>query len=188
MGNIEHNHLIIRAETTSYPSESKKNTLLLNSSLDKLIIDIGMKIVLPSRCAYVDKDRNEGYTGQAGLETSHITYHIWNSPERKVFNNKKGKSLVQLDVYTCGCLLDEHVVKVLDWIELHCSSIIHMHLDVLDRSKGLRYKPIFLAPSSSTLDVVTLGLKQAKQGLGKELLFDLNEDTEWLTEEGDLDE
>jgi hypothetical protein len=35
---------------------------------------------------------------------------------------------------------------------------------------------------------VTLGLKQAKQGLGKELLFDLNEDTEWLTEEGDLDE
>lgn len=113
---IQHKHVIIRAETASAPDKSLFNEELLNSTIEQLIVDIGMKVVLPARCVWVGQEGNEGYTGQAGLETSHIAYHIWNNPDENILLDA-GNALFQLDLYTCGCLGSEQIVKIVEWVD-----------------------------------------------------------------------
>ena len=113
---IGHKHLLIRAEIESAPLESPEEEHFLNDTIRNLIHDIGMKVVLKPRCVYVGEEGNEGYTGQAGLETSHIAYHIWNHPDRYLVTNVES-GLIQMDVYTCGCLDEEQIIKIVHWVD-----------------------------------------------------------------------
>lgn len=129
---ILHKHLIVRAECLNSPPKSLQSELSLNSSIDNLIGDINMKVVLPARCIYVGEIGNEGYTGQAGLETSHIAYHIWDTPDTKLLNNDRSVSLIQFDLYTCGCLGVEEIIKVLNWVDQF--NITYLELKLIDRA------------------------------------------------------
>lgn len=127
---IQHKHLFIRAETIHSPDALAGTEL--NDNVDSLIRDIGMKIVLPARCHYVTAEGNEGWTGQAGLETSHLTYHIWDNPDPKLLVAPKLK-LWQMDVYTCGCMGRFEVVAVLSKL-LHRFNPVVIEWSICDRS------------------------------------------------------
>lgn len=136
MKQIQHKHLIIRAEIARAPRNSILAEVYLNTHLEELIHDIGMKVVLEPRCVWVGEEGNEGYTGQAGLETSHIAYHIWNNPDKKIMTNKEA-SLLQMDVYTCGCLgkKQERIIK--KWVE-DMFGIVKYESVLLDRAKEIK--------------------------------------------------
>jgi len=133
---IQHKHVIIRAEILSPPEESEESEKKLNDSVESLIKAIGMKTVLPARCVWVGEKGNEGYTGQAGLETSHIAYHIWNKPDKDIMNCHVA-GLLQLDVYTCGCLGAVEIDIIENWIALLFDAV-KIEIMLLDRSKSLK--------------------------------------------------
>lgn len=141
---ILHKHVIIRAETEFAPLLSTYTEELLNSSIESLIKSIGMKVVLPARCVWVGQEGNEGYTGQAGLETSHIAYHIWNNPSRDIMNTD-APCLFQLDLYTCGCLGDEEIAKIVRWVDKWV--IKDLEVKVFDRANTItEIKDIIISP------------------------------------------
>ena len=126
MKKLQHLHLIIRAIGDGrkiVPSVNMEK--LLNLSLERLVSDIGMKVVLPARCFYVSASGNEGYTGQVAIETSHIAYHIWDD-----------LSLIQFDLYTCGDLTTKQIQMAMDWV-VHWMGTGKMDFMVLNREKGI---------------------------------------------------
>lgn len=131
---INHKHVIIRAETKFAPEHNEYDKDFLNKSLSQLIEDIGMKVVLEPRAAWVGSENNEGWTGQAGLETSHVAYHIWNSPEPGLIS-EESNCLFQLDLYTCGCMSHEQIQKVVEWVDFW--SIVEIDIITIDRATGL---------------------------------------------------
>ena len=56
---------------------------------------LDMKILQGPFSSYVDVPGNKGLTAVAMIETSHIAFHIW---------DEQDPGLLQLDIYTCGCL------------------------------------------------------------------------------------
>ncbi|CAB4212574.1 S-adenosylmethionine decarboxylase family, prokaryotic [uncultured Caudovirales phage] len=145
---ILHKHLLIRAECLTSPKQSYEAERSLNSSIDNLIGDIHMKVVLPARCTYVGEKGNEGYTGQAGLETSHIAYHIWDAPDKNLLNNELSVALLQFDLYTCGCLGIDEIIKVLNWIDQF--NITYLELKLIDRAISMQ----------TIAHITTLGFKE----------------------------
>jgi len=145
---ILHKHLLIRAECLNSPARALESEESLNSSIDNLIGDINMKVVLPARCFYVGEKGNEGYTGQAGLETSHIAYHIWDKPEKHLLTKDGSVSLFQFDLYTCGCLGADEIIKVVKWINQF--NINHLELKLIDRATSI----------VNIAHIVTVGFKE----------------------------
>lgn len=123
---ILHKHIVVRAVGNSYLSESLENEQFINKSIEKLIHDINMKVILPARSHYVSALDNAGYTGNAGLETSHFAYHLWDS-----------RKLLQVDLYTCGCLGVPEIEKVLTWMEGLIGKLERIDILVLDRNLGI---------------------------------------------------
>lgn len=123
---ILHKHIIVRAVGNSYLSESPENERFINKTIEKLIRDINMKVILPARSHYVSALDNEGYTGNAGLETSHFAYHLWDK-----------RNLLQVDLYTCGCLGVSEMEKVLTWMEGLIGHLQQIDILVLDRNTGI---------------------------------------------------
>ncbi len=136
MSKIQHKHVIIRAETKFAPHQHIEIEKHLNFTIERLIKDIGMKVVLPARSIWVGTDGNEGYTGNAGLETSHFAYHIWNSPEKGIVMHPEAKALFQVDLYTCGCLGEAEIEKIIKWIDKW--SIVAIETVLLDRANGIQ--------------------------------------------------
>lgn len=132
---IQHKHLLLRAECKRFPGNTEQEQNQLNADIEDLISLIGMKTILPARCYYVGADGNEGWTGQAGLETSHIAYHIWNKPDPKIMSNEDA-SLIQLDVYTCGCLGEKQIKDIIRFINKF--GIIKVEFEVIDRAKSFK--------------------------------------------------
>lgn len=64
-----------------------------------------MRVCIEPRSVYVTEPGNEGLTGQIGLETSHLTVHVWDAEE---------PALVQMDVYSCRCFEEETVRNILN--------------------------------------------------------------------------
>lgn len=153
---ILHKHVIIRTETKYAPGKSQHNENYLNDTIEGLISLIGMKTVLPARCVWVGQEGNEGYTGQAGLETSHIAYHIWNNPTRDIMNNDNAHALIQLDLYTCGCLGNSEIIKVVEWLKEWV--IVDLEVKILDRANTIsEIKDIVI----SQYDVFTNNIEMA---------------------------
>ena len=118
-----HKHLLIRAEVKNPPKENDE--MYLVNWMRYLIQDIDMKLLFGPIARYVDVEGNEGLTAIAMIETSHIAMHIWDHED---------PPLLQLDVYTCGALKPEIILKALQ--EFHP---IKIRWKQLDREKDLDF-------------------------------------------------
>lgn len=134
-GKIEHKHMMVRAEVEYVPEYTALDEGLLNSSLNTLARELGMKVVLPSRAHYVDTSGNEGWTANLGLSTSHIALHIWDNPNVSLIS-RKDLGLMQLDVYTCGCLDQKEIDIILEWFDKY--SPVKLEYIVIDRASGFK--------------------------------------------------
>jgi S-adenosylmethionine/arginine decarboxylase-like enzyme len=113
-----HQHLLIRAHVTNPPREVE----VANQWVRRLVEAIDMKICIEPRSIYVDVPGNEGLTGQVGIETSHIAYHIWDA---------ESPALVQMDVYSCKGFKEATVLELLgEW------GIVDIQTLLIDRNIG----------------------------------------------------
>jgi len=86
---LVHKHLIVRAEIKKPPQSES----YFEGWLRDFIESIQMKILMGPFVKYSDMPGNEGLTGGAIIETSHIVMHVWDEPD---------PALLQFDVYSCG--------------------------------------------------------------------------------------
>lgn len=96
---IFHKHLLVNAKVKN-PMQSEQEAI---DFLTKLVQEIDMKIIKGPFASYVDKEGNRGLTAMVMIETSHIAFHIWD----EIY-----PGLVQFDLYTCGKLDLEKVIKI----------------------------------------------------------------------------
>lgn len=96
---IYHKHLLVNAKVKN-PINSEQQGI---DFLTNLVEQIDMKIIKGPFASYVDKEGNKGLTGVVMIETSHIAFHIWDEVD---------PGLVQFDLYTCGKLDLEKVLKI----------------------------------------------------------------------------
>ena len=85
---LKHKHILIRADVNKPPTTTDE----VVNWLTQLIKDIDMKILDGPYAKRVDMKGNEGVTGMAIIETSHVVIHTWDAVT---------PSLIQLDVYSC---------------------------------------------------------------------------------------
>ena len=95
---LVHKHLIVRAEGKNTPTDEE----FLRRWLEQFIKDINMKVLMGPYVKYCDMPGNEGITGAAIIETSHIVLHTWNKVEPE---------LIQFDVYSCSHLDPESICE-----------------------------------------------------------------------------
>ena len=100
---LNHQHLIIRAEIESPPTESQLEEM--NFWFSDLIHSIGMKKLSGPHTVYSNVVGNRGFTGVCVIETSHIALHTW---------DEDSPSIIQLDVYSCADLDIEVVFSKLN--------------------------------------------------------------------------
>ena len=87
---LEHKHLVLRAEIDDCPKEEALHETL--EWMKQLINKIDMKLMQGPSVTYVDQPGNRGTTCMALIETSHIVIHIW---------DETNPGLLQLDIYSC---------------------------------------------------------------------------------------
>lgn len=109
---IQHHHLLLRLEIQKCPTKDDKESI--SQMIQQIIKDIQMKSLAAPHVYYVDYPKyNEGLTGIAAIETSHIAFHFWTKPDSKILHTKKSKCLLEFDIYTCGSLSQKNVGRVL---------------------------------------------------------------------------
>lgn len=110
---INHLHMIVRCE--GMKSTPKEADWLLALHMEVLVHNIGMKVAIPAQTKWVDTPGNEGMTAILGLETSHMAVHEWCNPDEHNRSNMDphAKTLIQLDLYTCGELNVAQQQKIL---------------------------------------------------------------------------
>ncbi len=96
-----HNHILLNG----YVSRPPKDMELTKNWLAQLVKDIDMKIIQGPYASYVDVEGNRGLTATVMIETSHIALHVW---------DEEDPALIQFDVYTCGELPVDKVIKSVD--------------------------------------------------------------------------
>jgi S-adenosylmethionine/arginine decarboxylase-like enzyme len=119
---VYHYHLLINGFCKRPP----KGIATTEQWLRNLIEKIDMKIAIPPRAAYVEKEGNRGMTAVAGIETSHIAMHVW---------DETNPAFVQFDLYTCSTLNVGLVIKELESFLL----LENYEKWLLDRSEGFRH-------------------------------------------------
>lgn len=104
--------------------------------IEQIIKDIRMKNLAPAHVYYMKYPRyNEGLTGIAPIETSHIAFHFWTQPDPKLLHTRDSNCLLEFDIYTCSSLSIKDVGKVLH----HLTQYMPCYADItiLNRSRGL---------------------------------------------------
>lgn len=97
---ILHKHLLVNAKVNEpIRSEEEGKRFLID-----LVSRIDMKIIQGPFASYVEAVGNQGLTAVVMIETSHIAFHIWDEPS---------PALLQFDLYTCGKLDRDEVIKAL---------------------------------------------------------------------------
>jgi S-adenosylmethionine/arginine decarboxylase-like enzyme len=131
---IEHHHMLLRLETQTCPKEEdiRKTEGLVHT----IIRDIGMKQIDTPRVYYVNEPKyNEGVTAIVPIQTSHIAFHFWNTPDREILCCPESRCLLQFDLYTCGTLVPAQIAKVLAHLAQYRPT--HAELTLLNRNTGL---------------------------------------------------
>ena len=120
---LDHKHLLLRAEVNNCPSEDALHEILM--WMKDLINKIEMKLMQGPSITYVDQPGNRGITCMALIETSHIVMHIW---------DEETPGLVQLDIYSCKEFnLDVVIEHVNDYFD-----VVNMQYKFLDRTSDMR--------------------------------------------------
>ena len=120
---LDHKHLVLRAEVSDCPAEDSLHEIL--DWMKVLIKKIDMKLMQGPAISYVDQPGNRGTTCMALIETSHIVIHIWDEPN---------PGLIQLDIYSCKEFnLDTVMKHIKDY-----SNVLNMQYKFLDRTSGMK--------------------------------------------------
>lgn len=131
---IQHHHFLLRMETEHCPSHDDKQ--MAHDLITYIVRDISMKLLAAPHVYYVKYPRyNEGLTAIAPIKTSHIAFHFWKSPDKRILHNRKSKCLLQFDIYTCGSLTPEHIHKVLHHLTRFKPT--HVNATLLNRNYSL---------------------------------------------------
>lgn len=102
----------------------------------RIVKDLNMKLLGAPRVYYVETPRyNEGLTAIAPIQTSHISFHFWKNPEKRILHHKKSNCLLQLDVYTCGSLTLKQIASVLHHLTHYGPT--HVNATLLNRNYSL---------------------------------------------------
>ena len=96
---LYHKHLLVNAKVKN-PINTEEQGI---EFLKDLVNQIDMKIIKGPFASYVDKDGNKGLTAIVMIETSHISFHIWDEVD---------PGLIQFDLYTCGQLDLDRVMSI----------------------------------------------------------------------------
>jgi len=131
---IEHHHMLLRLELESCPAKTDKESV--KQMIARIIKDINMKNLAAPDVYYMEYPKyNEGLTGIAPIETSHIAFHFWTRPDPRTLHTSNSNCLLQLDIYTCGSLSQRNVAKVLH--HLTKFSPVYADVTILNRNLGL---------------------------------------------------
>jgi S-adenosylmethionine/arginine decarboxylase-like enzyme len=120
---LDHKHLVLRAEVINCPAEDSLHEIL--DWMKTLIKKIDMKLMQGPTISYVDQPGNRGTTCMALIETSHIVIHIWDEPN---------PGLIQLDIYSCKEFNLEIVMKHIK----EYFNVLNMQYKFLDRTSGMK--------------------------------------------------
>lgn len=118
---IYHKHLLVNAKVNTPIRKEEEAIEFLNN----LVKRIDMKIIKGPFAHFVDNDAegNSGLTAIVMIETSHIAFHIW---------DQVNPGLLQFDLYTCGKLDLNEVLKALR----ERFDIVSMDYVLYDRENG----------------------------------------------------
>jgi S-adenosylmethionine/arginine decarboxylase-like enzyme len=131
---VQHHHLLLRMELETCPHENDKEKVRI--MIDNIIKDINMKSLASPHVYYMKYPRfNEGLTGIAPIETSHIAFHFWNRPDPRFLNTANSNCLLEFDIYTCGTLSTHNIGKVLHHLTIYRP--VYADVTLIDRSRGL---------------------------------------------------
>lgn len=109
---IQHHHFLLRMETEICPLENDKD--MATAMIQYIVHNIKMKLLAEPHVYYVKYPRyNEGLTAIAPIETSHIAFHFWRTPDKQILHNPESRCLLQMDIYTCGSLTMKNIQKIL---------------------------------------------------------------------------
>ena len=133
--NIHHHHMLVRMESILHPS--KAHIPEIRKLIQTIVKELGMQLIGSPHVYYVDSPAsNKGITSASSIMTSHISFHYWDTPESGVLLNPKSKSLLQMDLYTCGNLSKEQAGIVLQHLERYIPTRID--IDILNRKSRLQ--------------------------------------------------
>ncbi len=131
---VQHHHLLLRMELETCPKETDKEKV--GHMIDAIIKDIGMKSLAAPHVYYMKYPRfNEGLTGIAPIETSHIAFHFWTRPDPHILHTKKSTCLLEFDIYTCGSLSQRNIGRVLHHLTQYTP--VYADITLLNRNRGL---------------------------------------------------
>jgi S-adenosylmethionine/arginine decarboxylase-like enzyme len=126
--------MLLRLELQHCPKKTDKDHI--SKMIQQIIHDIHMKSLATPHVYYVEYPKyNEGLSGIAPIETSHIAFHFWTQPDPKILHCAKSKCLLEFDIYTCGSLSQRNVGKVLH--HLTQFSPTYADITILNRNTGL---------------------------------------------------
>ena len=104
--------------------------------IDSMIKDIGMKSLAAPHVYYMKYPRfNEGLTGIAPIETSHIAFHFWTRPDPTILHTRNSNCLLEFDIYTCGSLSQRNIGRVLHHLTVYTPT--YADITLLNRNRGL---------------------------------------------------
>jgi len=131
---IQHHHLLLRVETCTAPTKDEKDKA--TTMIKRIIKDIRMKPLDTPKVYYVTRPHyNEGLTAFTPIQTSHIAFHFWSNPDRKILHHPDSKCLLEFDLYTCGTLTPRHIQRVLHHLtQFHPT---HINVTLLNRNLSL---------------------------------------------------
>jgi S-adenosylmethionine/arginine decarboxylase-like enzyme len=131
---IQHHHFLLRMETAICPLESDKK--MASDLLTYIVRDIDMTMLdSPRVYSITHPTYNAGLTAIAPIATSHIAFHFWRFPDRRILHHPDSNCLLQLDIYTCGSLTLEHIHKVMH--HLTRFKPLHVNATLLNRNYSL---------------------------------------------------
>lgn len=121
---------MLRAECQLSPGPNDE--LKMYDKATNLINDVGMKVFMNPVVKYMPDAGNEGLTFIAGLETSHTSFHGWELPDKSLMKYP-GCTLIQFDMYTCGCMGENEIKTILAFIAEYKPK--QLNVAVFDRSR-----------------------------------------------------
>ncbi len=131
---IQHHHLLLRMEMETCPESNDKPEAA--KLIKNIIHDLHMRLLDKPHVYYVKVPQyNEGLTAISPIQTSHIAFHFWKNPERKILHQPESKCLLEFDIYTCGNLTIKQIHRVLHHLTKYRPT--HADITLLNRKYGL---------------------------------------------------
>lgn len=137
---IQHHHLLMRMELIHCPG--KHDIPKVKRMVHDIVGALDMKLLDRPHIYYLDKpENNKGMTCIAPIQTSHIAFHFWDTPDKSILQNPTSRCLLEFDVYTCGRMTPSQIKKILRLLDPFDPT--HAEIDLLNRRKGLKMEHHF---------------------------------------------